>query len=97
MEYYFRKFHGHYAEVALLERILLSLFKNLSTDPPLSDMFIADRSADHYMMSDWIMHQQMTHGTLHMGVQLSTGRGSASKLTDLHNRELHDREFLGQK
>lgn len=94
MEYYFRKFHGHYAEVALLERILLSVFRAPQTDMPLSDLFMADRAADYNMMSDWIMHQTMTHGKLQMGIQLATGKGASSKRNDFHKRPLHDRNFF---
>lgn len=91
---YFRKFHGHYAEVALLERILLSALKTPETNMPFSDLFMADRSADHHMMSDWIMHQTMTHGRLQMGIQLSTGKNGSAKRNDFQKRPLHDRDVL---
>lgn len=91
MEYYLRKNHGHYAEVALLERLLLSLYKADRSNVSLTDVFIADRTADYSMMTDWIMHHSMMHGTLHMGIQLSTGKSLKSKLNDFHKRDLHDR------
>lgn len=49
MEYYFRRHDGHYAEVALLERLLLSIFK-IDTKSPVGDLFLADRLADYHMM-----------------------------------------------
>ncbi len=97
MEYYLRKNHGHYAEVALLERLLLSIHKANRSNIPLTDVFIADRSADYSMMTDWIMHHTMTHGTLHMGVQLSTGKSLRSKLNDFHKRPLHDKKYINSQ
>ncbi len=93
MEYYFRRLHGHYAEVALLERILLSVCKK-QIHNPVGDIFMADRLADYHMMTDWLMHMPMVHGTMQLGIQLAAGRGNLGKINDLHKRELNDRKFL---
>lgn len=46
MEHYFRHNHGTYGEVALLERILLTLLKSNQGDIPVSDIFMSDRMGD---------------------------------------------------
>jgi len=93
MEYYFRRLNGHYAEVALLERILLSVYKKQSPHP-IGDILIADRLADYHMMTDWLMHLPMVHGTMQLGIQLAAGRGNLGKINDLHKRKLNDKPFL---
>ena len=69
-----------------LERILLSVYKNNH----LINRWYPDlnRLADYHMMTDWLMHLPMVHGTMQLGIQLAAGRGNLGKINDLHKSSM---------
>jgi len=89
MEYYFRKSHGLYAELTIVERILLAVLRSQWPHELIGDMYLADRFADYYMMSDAMLILKLLHWKIQLGIQIWTGK-HAAKISDFSKRPLDD-------
>lgn len=82
---------GFYAEVAILENLLLHIFTRLKSDIEY-DVHMADCLGDSDFMTDLILVQKFRGKILQLGIQLTTHRGSPRKKQNfLLKRDLHDR------
>lgn len=88
--------NGQYAEIAVLEKILLTILRSRKPTP-ISDIFMADRMADAHMKTDWIMHRDMPQGRLQLWVQVSVWNHVIGKTKDILTRPTHDRVWFESK
>jgi hypothetical protein len=85
---------GIYAEITLLENLLLHAITRLKSDMEY-DIHMADCLGDSDFMTDLILIQKFRGKILQLGIQLTTHRGSPKKKQkffpkrDLHDRGLH--------
>ena len=92
IRYYFQ-WIGHYAELALAEKLLFSLL--ISKKPTIiRDVFPADRNADRSMATDWMIHLELPKGQVNLGVQVVINNHIGHKINILLDRPVHDREYM---